>query len=411
MQLSLVEARTVMLAAQNLHRRPEKHATKRDVLQTIRRMSALQIDTISVVARSPYLVLWSRLGDYEPCWLDELLAEGKLFEYWSHEACFLPVEDYALYRHRMIDTGAMGWRYSHKWMRTHGAEVERVLSTIRERGAVRSSDFQRTDGKTGGWWEWKPEKRALEMLYTSGELMIARREKFQRIYDLRERVLPSWSDAQLPPNDETRRALILKSVRALGVTTARWVADYFRMNKKTAETLTVQLGDEGALQKLHVENFNEPFYFHPDNLKFIKATLNNKLRAELTTLLSPFDPIVWDRARARAMFKFDYRLECYTPAPKRRYGYFTLPILHRTAFIGRLDAKAHRRDGHFEIKSIHLEPHIKPTDEMINDLAHAFHECAAWHKTPEVIIRRTTPTSLAVPLRRALKSVKESSSC
>ncbi len=391
-----------MLAAQGLHRRPDKAATKRKVLQTVRQMGALQIDTIHVVARSPYLVLWSRLGDYEPVWLDELLAEGKLFEYWSHEASFLPIEDYALYRHRMIAPNSLGWKYSHQWISAHQKEVNNVLSVIRERGAVRSADFARTDGKGGGWWEWKPEKRALEMLFTAGELMIARRQNFHRIYDLRERVLPAWNDSDLPAREDVRRALALKAVRALGVTTARWVGDYFRMNKRETEILAKQLGAEGALLTLEVAGWTEAAYVHPDNRKLIKAAIAGALQPELTTLLSPFDPLVWDRVRARETFGFDYRIECYTPAPKRRYGYFTLPILYRGALIGRLDSKAHRKEGYLEIKILHFEPNIKVTSEMIADVAAALRECAAWHKTPEVVIRQTDPPKFVAPLQRAL---------
>ena len=398
-RLTHVEARNLMLAAQGLDHRPARVATRRRVLQTIRQMGALQIDTIHVVARSPYFVLWSRLGDYEPCWLDELLKEGKLFEYWSHEACFLPIEDYPLYRHRMIAPNSLGWKYSHEWINSHQEEVSRMLNTIRERGAVRSSDFARTDGKGGGWWDWKPEKRALEMLFTAGELMIARRHNFQRIYDLRERVLPAWDDSQLPSSDEVRRALVLKAVRSLGVTKARWVGDYFRMNKRETETLTKNLGEEGVLLIVEVAGWSEAAYVHPDNRKLLKAAMRGELQPELTTLLSPFDPLVWDRSRAREMFGFDYRIECYTPAANRRYGYFTLPILHRGALVGRLDAKAHRKQGFFEVKSLHLEAEVEATYEMIAAVAGAVQECATWHQTPEVIYRQTNPAELASLVR------------
>ncbi len=259
-----------MLAAQGLLRRPAKKATKQDVLRAVRRMGALQIDTIHVVARSPYFVLWSRLGDYEPRWLEELLAEGKLFEYWSHEACFLPAEDYALYRHRMLDAESQGWHYSRRWVEAHREEIERLLAHIRERGAVRSADFARTDGKAGGWWEWKTEKRALEMLLTAGELMIARRVNFQRVYDLRERVLPTWHDGQLPAVEEARRGLALKAVRALGVAKARWVADYFRTDKRqTLETVSA-LAREGALLTTEVEDWDAPALFHPENRRLVR---------------------------------------------------------------------------------------------------------------------------------------------
>jgi uncharacterized protein YcaQ len=400
--LSHAEAQAVMIAAQGLDRRPRRAATKADVLKTIRRMSALQIDTIHVVARSPYLVLWSRLGHYEPRWLDELLAEGELFEYWSHEACFLPVEDYPLYRHRMIAPGSMGWKYSHEWIAGNAREVERLLALVRERGPVRSTDFVRTDGKRGGWWEWKPEKRALEMLFTAGELMIARRDKFQRIYDLRERVLPRWDDSRLPSLEETNRALALKSVRALGITRARWVGDYFRTDKRAAASLVLRLADEGLLRRVSVEGWEEEAYVHPDNLGLIEAASSGRRRPTLSTLLSPFDPLVWDRARAREMFGFDYKLECYTPAPQRRYGYFTLPVLSANALVGRLDAKAHRKEKRFEVKALYLEPGIAASEEIAASIAATLRECAAWHQTPEVTVQRASPSKLLPLLRRAL---------
>ncbi|MGB8511019.1 MAG: crosslink repair DNA glycosylase YcaQ family protein [Pyrinomonadaceae bacterium] len=401
--MSREQARALMLAAQGLDRRPAKKATKRDVLRVIRRMGALQIDTIQVVARSPYLVLWSRLGDYNPRWLEELLDEGAIFEYWSHEACFLPVEDFALYRHRMLDAESMGWKYSKAWVAAHRLEVEAVLAHVRERGAVRSSDFERTDGKAGGWWEWKTEKRALESLFTAGELMIARRQNFQRVYDLRERVLPRWDDGQLPPLEDVKRTLTLKAVRSLGVTTARWVADYFRTSKRETLAFVSALADEGALLSIEVEGWTETAFVHPDNLKPAKAVMTGAIEPELTTLLSPFDPLVWDRERARVMFDFDYRLECYTPAPKRRYGYFTLPVLRRGALVARLDAKAHRREEVFEIKSLYLEPGTRVNDGLIADIAGAVRECAAWHRTPEVIVRESEPPGVAARLQRAIR--------
>jgi len=394
-------ARALLLAAQGLDARPRRRATKADVLAAIRRMGVLQIDTIQVVARSPYLVLWSRLGDYEPRWLEELLAEGALFEYWAHEACFLPVESYPLFRHRMMDAGSMGWKYSRALMEKRD-EVERLLETIRERGPVRSADFERTDGKAGGWWEWKPEKRMLESLFTAGELMIARRENFQRVYDLRERVLPGWDDAHLPPRDEVDRALVLDSVRALGVARGRWVADYFRMPKRGTPQVAERLADEGALLRVEVEGWTGPAYLHPDHRETAERAAAGEIRPRLTTVLSPFDPLVWDRARGSELFGFDYRLECYTPAPKRRYGYFVLPVLRRGALVARLDPKAHRREGVFEVRALYLEPGVRVTRGLVDDLARALRECASWHGTPEVAVRASDPPELGARLREAL---------
>lgn len=394
MKLSHKAARALMVAAQGLDRRPTKKATKRDVLDVIRRMGALQIDTIHVVARSPYLVLWSRLGAYDPVWLEELLVDGAIFEYWAHEACFLPVEDYRLYRHRMLDAESLGWKYSSAWVEAHRQEIEQLIEHIRERGAVRAADFERVDGKAGGWWEWKTEKRALESLFTAGELMIARRQKFHRVYDLRERVLPGWDDNRLPSAEDVRRELALKAISALGITTARSVSDYFRMPKRETLSCVQTLAEEGAILSVEVEGWKEPAFIHPANRQLAKAAGADKIKLELTTLLSPFDPLVWDRARALFMFDFDYRLECYTPEIKRRYGYFTLPILRRGALVGRLDAKAHRKEGVFEIKSLHLEQGVRAGAEFIEDVATALHECAAWHGTQGVRVRKSEPSAV-----------------
>jgi uncharacterized protein YcaQ len=396
MYLTQAAARTLMLATQGLHQRPAQPATKADVLAAIRRMGALQIDTIHVVARSPYLVIWSRLGDYEPRWLDELLVEGALFEHWAHEACFLPIEDYPLYRRFMRDR----WALSRAWIDAHPEDASRMLAFIREHGPVRSADFTRTDGQVSGWWNWKPEKQALERLLATGDLMVARRHNFQRIYDLRERVYPLADTLAIPPYEEVQRALALKAVRALGITPARWLPDYFRTEKRGIDALLEALVDEGAVHRVQVEGWDVPAYIHRDAVELAEAAAAGARRPELTTLLSPFDPLVWDRKRTRALFGFDYTIECYTPAPKRRYGYFTLPILARGALVGRLDPKAHRKEGRFEVKALHLEPNVPITEELISDIAAALHACAAWHKTPEVVVRWSDPPELAALVQR-----------
>ena len=368
-------------------------------------MGALQIDTISVVARSPYFVLFSRLGAYDMDWLDELLAGGALFEYWAHEACFLPIEDYALFRHRMLDPEGMGWKYRAEWIAKHSHELDRVLDHLRQHGAVRSADFERRDGGgPSGWWGWKPEKRALESLFTAGEVMVARRQSFQRVYDLRERVHPAWDDAQLPARDDVDRRLVLNAARALGVTTARWVADYYRMERTKTPRVVEELARDGALLRATVDGWSDVAYIHPDNAELAETAAAGGVRCSLTTLLSPFDPLVWDRARARIIFDFDYSLECYTPAAKRKYGYFVLPLLRRGELVGRVDAKAHRREGQFEVKALYLEPGVQVSHALAADIAGALHEVAVWHDTPEVVITRTQPASLRRELTRLAAS-------
>lgn len=394
--LSIGAARALHLAAQGLATPRRRRAGKDDVLAAIRRMRMLQIDTISVVARSPYLVLWSRLGDYDPCWLDELLAEGQLFEYWAHEACFLPIEDYGLYRHRMLDPEAMGWRYSARWMRERAGDVAQLLKHIRANGPVRAADFERTDGKSGGWWEWKPEKRSLEVLFTSGALMIARRHNFQRVYDLAERVHPTWHDGRIPELELVQRAFALRTVHALGLARAAWIPDYHRTRRPHVDP--AQLAQEGRLLSARVEGWRDPVYIHPDHAQLAQQAADGTLISGVTTLLSPFDPVVWDRRRALDLFDFDYRLECYTPAHKRRYGYFTLPILRRGALVGRVDAKAHRKAGVFELRSMALESGVRVSARLAADVAGAILRCARWHGCPSVTLVQADPPAFGTML-------------
>ncbi len=393
--LSQDAVRGLMIAAQGLQKRPPAPATKADVRQIIRQMHVLQIDTIHVVARSPYLVLWSRLGDYTQRWLDELLAEGAQFEYWSHAACFLPIEDYALYRRLMLNRLTWHENRWQPWMQAHAELIDKLLRHIRENGPVRSADFERTDGAQAGWWNWKDEKTALEGLFMQGDLMVAKRHNFQRIYDLRERVLPDWDDARTPSLEAVHETFVLNTVKALGVTKAAWIADYFRLYKKVAQSVIDNLVKRGQLQPVKVKGWDVPGYFHPDQRDAIEAAANGQIPVSRTTLLSPFDPMVWDRARAQDLFKFTYQIECYTPAPKRIYGYFTLPILYNNALIGRLDPKAHRKEGIFEVKALHLEPGVIVDDALVSEVKSVLQACAAWHKTPQVVVREATELGLA----------------
>jgi hypothetical protein len=302
----------------------------------------------------------------------------------------------------MIDVGDKGWKYSHTWVEQNRATVERVLAAIRENGPMRSADFERTDGRGGAWWGWKPEKRALEMMLTAGHLMVRRRENFQRVYDLTERVLPDWSDAQLPEREHAEQELVLNAARALGVATVRWIADYYRTRGGATAKRVAALARAGRLLTIDVAGWSEPAYAHPDSAELLERAATNRIRPRNTTLLSPFDPLVWDRRRTLATFGFDYRLECYTPAPKRRYGYFSLPILHRGHLIGRLDPKAHRADGMMEVRALHLEPHVTPDAALAADLATALRAFGAWHRTPDVVVRRSKPASFARMVRAEL---------
>ena len=400
--ISAQQARNVQLAVQGLLNPPRARATRARVLDEIRRMRLLQIDTINVVARSPYLVLFSRLGHYQLRWVDDLLRRGNIFECWAHEACFAPAEDFALHRsdlsHRAHHWAQKG---SQRIVGQHREELDRLLEHVRAHGEVKTSEFETARPGDKGWWGWKNEKRWLEALFATGELMIARRENFQRVYDLSERVIARLKKPSI--KGDARREFITGAVRALGVTQARWIADYFRMQKKQKDDELQPLVDSGELIRVDVRGWERPGYAHRDNLALIRRAKASRLRATHTTLLSPFDPIVWDRDRASVMFDFDYTIECYTPAPKRKFGYFVLPILRRGVLVGRLDAKAHRADGVFEVKAIYLEPGIAADDDLTTDIAGAIGDSARWHGTPKILVRRSDPPSLAKKLRAHFK--------
>jgi uncharacterized protein YcaQ len=399
----------VHLAAQGLLTRPRRRAQKADVLTTIERMRVLQIDTIHVVARSPYLVLFSRLGSYRQSWLDELLEAGTIFECWAHEACFAPAADFALHRrHALERLGHWAMKHALRIRREQAPAMDALLARIRESGPVKAADFERSEGvATGGWWGWKDEKRWLEALFALGELMIARRENFQRVYDLGERVLAKMgtSVAASVSAAGMQREFILGAVRSLGATQARWIADYFRSGRRLKDADLDQYVERGEVLRVPVEGWSVPAYVHPDHQNIALAAARGRLRATHTTLLSPFDPVVWDRERAAMLFDFDYRLECYTPAPKRRYGYYVLPILHRGRLVGRLDAKAHRAEERFEVKALYLEDGVEGTDAFVNDIAMAIKRCAEWHATPGVDVGPCTPRAFRKPLRQALRNL------
>ena len=284
--------------------------------------------------------------------------------------------------------------------------MDLLLERIRIEGPLRAADFERDAPGSKGWWGWKPEKRWLEAWFALGRLMVARRDRFQRVYDLAERVTAAWPEP-LPPvqlgEDAVRTHFILESVRALGIARPRWMADYYRLRPRVTRAELAPLVADGSLIEVHVDGWDDAAYVHRDNAALLDDASRNALRASRTVLLSPFDPVVWDRARALDLFGFEYTLECYTPAAKRTYGYYTLPILHRGRLIGRLDAKAHRQEGMFQVLGVWLEAEVTASTSLVEALADALVECAGWHGTPRIVIEGSQPRGLAALLRTALK--------
>ena len=390
--LSQKNVRHALLAAQGVFSSHQKHASREDLLAAITGMGYLQIDTIQAVRRSHHLVLWSRLEAYDPLWLDEVYADRKLFEYYAHALCYIPMKDYPIYRGLMLSDEKLrrGWK---KWADQHPEIISQVLELVSEHGPMSSLDFK-TKTIPHGWGNIKNEKLALNYLFEIGELMVTHREKFRRFFDLRDRVLPEWDDADAFDPSSAIEALVLKAIYGLGVAREDWIAPYFFLKKSPIADILTKLLSENRIVQARVQGWELPVYLHCDRLKLVEAISKDDAEPSLTTLLSPFDPVVSDRERALALFNFDYRLEAYTPAKDRVYGYFSLPILHRGQLVGRLDPKAHRKKKLMEIKTIIFEPDIKLDQSLIVGLRKALLDFTNWHQMSRLEINATIPHEL-----------------
>ncbi|MDX1991299.1 MAG: crosslink repair DNA glycosylase YcaQ family protein [bacterium] len=390
--LSQDAVRGLMIAAQGLDDELRPPATKDDVLATVRQLHLLQIDSISVVARAPYFVLWSRLGDYLPRWLDELLEEGALFEHFASGNCFIPIEDFRLF---LAGSRIFDWRDPRTWLDEHPQLRDYVLNHIREQGETRHTDFKRTDGMKTTWENPKEEQIVLDYLVYVGEVMIRRRDNFQRVYDLRERIFPDADKLPAVSREEAHDQFVLNTIKVLGVAKAEWIPNYYRLKKGDVNAALKRLEKAERVLRVKVEGWKSPGYFHPDHLRSVEAAANGQIPHSKTTLLSPFDPLVWDRQRGVDLFDFDFPIEFYFPAHKRKYGYYSLPILHDNRLIGRLDPKAQRYEGLFEVKSLHLEPGVEVDDALVMKLRRVLGACAVWHQTPQVVVREASEPDLA----------------
>jgi uncharacterized protein YcaQ len=327
-----------------------RRATADDVAAEIGRLQAVQLDSIATVDRAHRLTLVSRIGAYDEAELSALLREGRIFEYWAHEACLLPIDDYPLFKRRML-----ALRDHHWWGRQRTAEgrkVERrVLARIAEEGALPARAF---GGKSGPMWGWKPEKRALEHLFAAGELAIAGRQGFQRLYDLPERVIPDrYLGAPVPSEAEFRRRYALRAVQGRGALTEGGIAEHCRFEggAKGVRPYVEALVADGRLRCLGLDDGAAPIYITAD------AVLDGSTAAPV--LLSPFDNLMWDRAFLRRLFGFDHLIEVYKREHERVYGYYVLPLLLGERFVGRADLKADRRSGVLQIKRFTPEPGVR----------------------------------------------------
>ena len=295
----------------------------------------------------------------------------------------------------MLAPDKMGWKYHKAWMTEHAAGIQELLAHIAENGPVRSADFEYPRKGASGWWEWKPHKRHLEGLFTAGEVMVIERRNFQRVYDLTHRVMLNWDDARDGLSQEQAEAIMLRnSARSLGIFRAQWLADYYRLRQPPLPLLLASWQDEGLVVPVNVETLGE-MWLHRDALTLLESSPGGRLAASHSAVLSPFDPVVWDRKRAEQLFSFTYRLECYTPAPKRQYGYFVLPLLHQGRLVGRMDSKMHRKTGVLEIIALWLEEGVKVTSGLESGLKRAIDDFAIWQGAARVTCGRLPPALFA----------------
>lgn len=330
--------------------------------RAIETLGYVQIDTISVVSRAHDHVLQSRVPGYRPELLDRLQADGSVFEYWAHAAAYLPLRDYRYARPHM---NAMRARQG-RWIRSHDNRLmARVLDRVRLDGPLQARDFEAERRHSAGWWDWKPAKQALEQLFMQGDLMIVRRDGFQKIYDLTERVLPGWVNTSEPTLDEYAAHLVERRLAAHGMACAR-TCTYQRRTPGLLDAVRRHLDAAeraGALVRTALPATGgraEPMFLAPAALDGRAPSARARAR-----LLSPFDNALIQRQAASRLFDFDYQLECYRPESKRRFGYFCLPLMFGDQFVGRADCKAHRATGRLAVKRLFLEhPRRLPRDRV-----------------------------------------------
>ncbi|MBT8116045.1 MAG: winged helix DNA-binding domain-containing protein [Arenicella sp.] len=343
--LSPDQARKLALLSQGIHRHNDLGLGKPATLRAVEKIGYVQIDTISVVERAHHHTLWNRVKNYQPSHLDQLQKQNKVFEYWSHAAAYLPMRDYrfTLPRKQALCSGEK------HWYDKDAALCKLILDRIRLEGPLQSRDFEHKRKGKSEWWDWKPAKQMLEQLFMEGKLMIARRDGFQKVYDLTERVLPDTVDASMPSDEEYYDHIIFCFLRANGIGTPGEMAYLRKGIKPSLQRRCEQLLEDKKLLCINVKQ--QTYYAHTD----IEAMLKTPLSRSEVKILSPFDNLLIQRNRTSTLFDFDYQIECYVPAAKRQYGYFCLPLLWGQKFAGRMDAKIDRATGTLKIFSLHLQ--------------------------------------------------------
>ena len=347
--------------------------------KAIKAMGYVQIDSISVVERAHHHTLWNRTQRYQPEHIEVLLKDRKIFEYWSHAAAYLPMSDYrfSLPRKTAIARGDTHW---------HRNVDKKLMASVVERisidGPLQARDFKDIRQKSTGWWDWKPAKIALEQLYMEGELMVLRREGFQKVYDLTERVLPPGINCSSPTQEAYYQHLITRYLTAHAVGTVEQISYLLKGIKKPVNLCCANMLEDGRLISVIIDGHT--YYALPT----LSNLLSKKLNLEGVKILSPFDNLLIQRKRTKALFDYDYQIECYLPAAKRKVGYFSLPLLWGSNFAGRMDAKMDRKSGTLNVQHLHLETLDRKA--FIESLKPALKAFLAFNKASSIRLAKIT---------------------
>ncbi|TRO46681.1 winged helix-turn-helix domain-containing protein [Candidatus Bathyarchaeota archaeon] len=378
-------------------------ASKVDVYDVIDGLGCIQIDTISVVERAHHLTLWSRLGPHDKGLLDELAyGDRSLFEYWAHAACYLPMEDYRFFISPMrMREEEMLERLESWGGRAGGVSprlLDEVLARVRAEGPLAAKDFEhRRKGPSKGWWDWKPAKVALEVLYGAGILMVSHRESFQRMYDIAERVLPPGVDTTEPTEGERVKHYIARTMASLGLVKPADVRGYYtphyaryKAYSKRLPALMEEMSEDGEAMRLEVEWDRQHHYCLPEDADRLDDLADGPGHGGVY-LLNPFDNALWDKKRVETLFGFTAKLEAYTPAPQRKYGYYYLAILYGDRLVGRVIPKLDRKDRRLIVNSTWHEPWFKSEEPFENGLYEALDSFAEFNGADEVEFMEERP--------------------
>ena len=403
-RLTATQARRIALAAQGFaDPRPSGRVDARHIRRVLNRIAILQIDSVNVFSRTHYLPVFARLGPYSRELLDTLTAHTagpvrrELFEYWAHEASLIPVELQPLFRWRMQRAHEDAWGGMRRIAEDSPSLLDDVRALVRDRGPVRANEtgVQRPARRPGQMWNWHDGKRALEYLFWSGEVTAARRVNFERLYDLPERVLPrEVIETPTPSVEDAQRELVRIAARAYGVATEPDLGDYFRLPRAESKQRVAELVEAGELLPAAVDGWSAPAYLWPEARRPRRVTAR--------ALLSPFDSLIWFRERTERLFGFRYRIEIYTPAARRQYGYYVLPFLLGEQLVARVDLKSDRQRGVLRVQGAYLEDGHDPV-YVAGELAQEAAVTAQWLGLDGVEVNRRG--DLAGELARAVRSL------